>query len=83
MPRKRDRYIGWVVLCSDPAQRGDRLVCRAESEGEARATAARLNRAALPDPDDLEAARRAPLYFAEWWSTSSSLSPALMADPVN
>lgn len=64
MPRKGEvRYIGWVVCRSDLAGK-DRRHTNAPSEAEARQLVRRLN----------AQAGAGVLYWAEFWSTSSSLA---------
>lgn len=62
------KYVGWMVICQDLTAPRDRKVYRAHSRQEAEEAVRTLNARAVR-----EHGLAAPLYFCEWWSTSSSL----------
>jgi hypothetical protein len=80
MPRKGSKFIGWMVLCYDPATGLERKVYRAASEADARETVRRLNALVMAGRTDPVIAATLPLYWCEWWSTNSSLALGGRAD---
>lgn len=72
MPRRR--RFGWMVCRSDPLERKDRTFYLASTEEEARAMVRALNAAGPAD-----AGR--PLFWCEWWSTSSDMSLVNVDEP--
>ena len=67
------KRVGWTVLCYDPRTGHERRVYRAGSETDARDTVRCLNVWVMAGRTDPALALTRPLYWCEWWTTSSAL----------